>query len=106
MSDNQIREVTVLTHSAPTQTHAALEHLIEEARGAGARLRFDEQETVRHGLTPRDGVLLNAPISHDVDLCMVLGGDGTILRALYHYGLTGVPVFAVNFGEVGFLATV
>ena len=37
---------------------------------------------------------------------MVLGGDGTILRALQRYAGTEVPVFAVNFGEIGFLATV
>ena len=42
----------------------------------------------------------------DVDLCIVLGGDGTILTALRQYAGTGVPVFAVNYGEVGFLATV
>ena len=35
----------------------------------------------------------------------MLGGDGTILTALREYAGTGVPVFAVNFGEVGFLAT-
>ena len=35
-----------------------------------------------------------------------MGGDGTILTALRHYAGTGVPVFAVNFGEVGFLATI
>src|ERR671931_1167853 len=48
----------------------------------------------------------NAPISTDVDLCVVLGGDGTILSALRQYVCTQVPVFAVNFGEVGFLATI
>jgi NAD+ kinase len=37
---------------------------------------------------------------------MVLGGDGTILRAMHCYAGTGVPVFAINFGEIGFLATV
>ena len=34
-----------------------------------------------------------------------MGGDGTILSALRDYAGSGVPVFAVNFGEVGFLAT-
>jgi NAD+ kinase len=37
---------------------------------------------------------------------VVLGGDGTILHALRVYAATGVPVFAVNFGTVGFLAAV
>jgi NAD+ kinase len=35
-----------------------------------------------------------------------LGGDGTILAALRAYAGSGVAVFAVNFGEIGFLATV
>jgi len=39
------------------------------------------------------------------DVCLVLGGDGTILRALRTYAGTGTPVFAVNFGAIGFLAT-
>ena len=42
----------------------------------------------------------------EADICFALGGDGTILTALRRYAGTGVPVFAVNFGEIGFLATV
>jgi NAD+ kinase len=41
----------------------------------------------------------------DVDLAIVLGGDGTMLRALTHFLGTGVPVFGVNFGRVGFLTS-
>jgi NAD+ kinase len=39
----------------------------------------------------------------DADLVVVLGGDGTMLRALKQGLDTGVPVLGVNFGRVGFL---
>ena len=38
------------------------------------------------------------------DLCLVLGGDGTILRALGRLLGSGVPTTGINFGNVGFLA--
>jgi NAD+ kinase len=42
----------------------------------------------------------------DADLVVVLGGDGTMLRALKQSLDTGAPVFGVNFGRVGFLTAV
>lgn len=100
------RQFTVFTHGRSSQTAPALGRLIAEARRRGVLLRFDEEETLKHQLQPQEGVLLDAPPSEDVELCFVLGGDGTILKALRHYGGTGVPVFAINFGEIGFLATI
>jgi NAD+ kinase len=98
--------ITVLTHRRNSDTSAALDVLIEQARAAGATLRFDVEETRKHGLAAGPGVEVNAAIGADVQLCVVLGGDGTILRALRCYARTPVPVFAVNFGAIGFLATV
>ena len=40
------------------------------------------------------------------EICIVLGGDGATLRALRRHAGTDVPVFAVNYGRIGFLATV
>ncbi|HET8537682.1 MAG TPA: NAD(+)/NADH kinase [Solirubrobacteraceae bacterium] len=100
------RTVTVLTHTRPQQVSDALEKLIGAARAAGATLRFDEEETQKNALAPGEGLELDAPLSDDVDICVVLGGDGTILRALRRYAGTSVPVFAVNFGQIGFLATI
>jgi len=101
-----VREFTVLTHRRPADTTTALKRLAEQAAGAGVTLRLDEEETRKHGLATGPGLQANAPLKDDVELCLVLGGDGTILRALQRYASTGVPVFAINFGEIGFLATV
>ncbi|HEX2015824.1 MAG TPA: NAD(+)/NADH kinase [Solirubrobacteraceae bacterium] len=99
------RAFTVLTHRRPEETSAAIDELAQAAERTGIELRFDEDETHKHSLTPREGFVLDAPMSDDVELCVVLGGDGTILRGLRRYARTEVPVFAVNFGRVGFLAT-
>jgi NAD+ kinase len=103
---NPIQRATVLTHRRPAETAPALETLISAARDAGAMLRLDREETSKHGLTPAPGLELDAELRQDVDICFALGGDGTILTALRMYAGTGIPVFAVNFGEIGFLATV
>jgi NAD+ kinase len=101
-----MREITVFTHRRPKDVMGALEALREQAAAAEVKLRLDPEETAKLGLRPAPGLSLDAEIKREVELCVVLGGDGTILRALQHYAGTGVPVFAINFGEIGFLATV
>jgi NAD+ kinase len=100
------REITVFTHRRADDTETALALLATRAAEAGVTLRLDEEETSKHALTAGPGIAVDVPTKDDVELCVVLGGDGTILRALQRYANTGVPVFAINFGEIGFLATV
>ena len=101
-----IQKATVFTHRRPTETGPAVRRLLEIARDAGAVLRLDPDETRKHCLDPAPGLELNAPIQRDVDICFALGGDGTVLHGLRTYAGARVPVFGVNFGEIGFLATV
>jgi len=45
-------------------------------------------------------------IGREIDLAIVIGGDGTILRVARHLAAHGVPIVGVNLGRVGFLADV
>jgi NAD+ kinase len=56
------------------------------------------------GLAERMGVELVD--GDDADIAIVLGGDGTMLRALARFLGTSVPVIGVNYGRVGFLTSI
>jgi NAD+ kinase len=44
--------------------------------------------------------------ARDADIAVALGGDGTMLRTLAYLLGTAVPAIGVNFGRVGFLASI
>ncbi len=52
------------------------------------------------------GVSITDHLCDDADLLVVLGGDGTILRAVSLFNAKSVPVLGVNLGRVGFMADV
>jgi NAD+ kinase len=99
----EIRNVVVITHTQPEQTDAALAEAVTAAQAAGCRLFASDEEREKHGSTG-ESLLALGELDGAADLCLVLGGDGTILQALRAYSGTEVAVFAVNFGVVGFLA--
>ena len=48
----------------------------------------------------------NDPIKGIIDVFITLGGDGTLLDMVSVIGDSGVPVIGINFGRLGFLASV
>jgi NAD+ kinase len=98
--------ITIFSHTRPGDTGPALRRIVELAKEADVEVRLPGPEIEKHGLVPG---AIEAPSDDalvDTGLAVVLGGDGTILTHLRKFAGTEVPVFAVNYGAIGFLATV
>jgi NAD+ kinase len=101
------RTVTLLTHQNVAETSASVHRVIDELIAAGMEVRADADEVEKHGLSAREGLTLGAePAEDGTELAVVLGGDGTMLRAMRMFAGRDVPVFSFNYGAIGFLATV
>jgi NAD+ kinase len=99
-----VKTAALITHSHPPSASEAVKVAAEVAEEMGWRLAASEDELEKHG-SAAAGVDVTA--EHTLpDICLVLGGDGSILHALRRYARTEIPVFGVNFGTVGFLAAV
>ncbi|MDA0172486.1 NAD(+)/NADH kinase [Solirubrobacter taibaiensis] len=96
----------LFTHRRQSDTHAAVGLLLEIARRRRITMRLTPDEARKHQIETAPFIEITDDPGDAIDLVIVLGGDGTILTALRRYADTGVPVFAVNYGEVGFLATI
>ena len=101
----RIHSAVVLTHTHPEQTSGAVREAVAAAEAAGCVLYAPAEELAKHGdsaagVRPIDG------LPGQPDLCIVLGGDGTILKVMRSYAHAEVPVFGFNFGTIGFLAAV
>jgi NAD+ kinase len=99
------KTAALITHSHPPAATEAVPVAAQVAREAGWRLIATAEEIEKHHHAA-DGIEVVESLPGDPDLCLVLGGDGSILFALRHFARSGVPVFGVNFGTVGFLAAV
>ena len=102
-----VERVLLLTHREPRVTAQDLPAILSILEDAEVTVLVPAGEVVKHRIlapyASGDGMRLKPG---GADLILVLGGDGSILRALAREAGSGAPVIGVNYGRVGFLASI
>jgi NAD+ kinase len=111
MSSVPLPPVSSVGILAKTQLRAATPHLLELGEWLTARGIRPVYETATARLMPAANgraTLEKTALATDVDMVLVLGGDGTLIGMADCIGEagSGIPILGVNFGSLGFLTEV
>jgi NAD+ kinase len=103
------RRVLMIAHTGRDEARDVARAFAKALTAHGLVVRLLANEAADLGLEPSAGqsievVAAESAASVDCELVLVIGGDGTILRAAEITRDTGAPVLGVNLGHVGFLA--
>ena len=104
VAEHEPRRVLLVTHTGREQAVEVARDAHRLLTGAGMQVRLLGGEAEELRLDPAEIVDDPEKAANDVELIMVLGGDGSILRGAELARPHGTPVLGVNLGHVGFLA--
>jgi NAD+ kinase len=102
------RRVLVLAHTGRAEVRDVARACVQSLTGHGIGVRLLADEAADLGLADADGLVETTLPEHEpgegCELVLVIGGDGSILRAAELTHATSTPLLGVNLGHVGFLA--
>lgn len=98
------RTVLVFAHIGRPEAIAAARTMVKRLQKAGITVRTPKIEAEQLAMPDVQVVAAEPEAALGCELAVVLGGDGTVLRAAELTREGGVPLLGVNLGHVGFLA--
>jgi NAD+ kinase len=98
------REMLVLAHTGRESARRSATRVIERLTKAGVAVRVTEAEAPDFDCLGATVVPNGPAAAEGAELAIVLGGDGSLLRAAELARPAGTPLIGVNLGHVGFLA--
>lgn len=103
-ADGHGRSVLLVVHTGRAAAVRTARLVIERLAAAGVSVRVLGGECGDLRCAGVHPVPADADAARDVEMVIVLGGDGTLLRAADLARPAGAPLLGVNLGHVGFLA--
>ena len=94
----------VLAHTGRESARRSARQVIERLAAAGVAVRVTDAEVPALECASATVVPAGPAAAEGAELVIVLGGDGTLLRAAELARPAGTPLIGVNLGHVGFLA--
>jgi NAD+ kinase len=104
MGDDSKRTMLVLAHTGRESARRSARQVIARLTAAGVTARVTEAEAPALECAGATVVPAGPEAAKGAELIIVLGGDGTLLRAAEFARPAGTPLIGVNLGHVGFLA--
>jgi len=101
---NSKRTVLVVAHVGRPAALRSARLVVDRLTSAGVAVRILEPEAADLRCAGADVVPATADAAQDAEMVIVLGGDGTLLRAAEMARPAGAPLLGVNLGHIGFLA--
>jgi NAD+ kinase len=98
-----IKTVGICSKPNSDAAAAIVPNLLEWLRDRSVEVRMDGETALYAGT---GGDIPREEVPEGCDLIIVLGGDGTLLSAARAIGRSGITLFAVNLGGLGFLTAI
>jgi len=98
------RTVLVVAHVERPAAVRVARIVVDRLTAAGMTVRVLASEAAELGTADTEIAPPTALAANDAEMMLVIGGDGTLLRAAELARPAGVPLLGVNLGHVGFLA--
>ena len=95
------RKVLLVIHPTKEEAHLFATRLASELHKAGFEIYSNGSQLIEN-VNPLSSL---SDVS-DIEIAVVLGGDGTILRAAELVQGRDIPILGINMGNVGFLAEI
>ncbi len=98
------RKIILVLHPTRNEAHLLANEIVRSLADNGFEILTSTNVDLPKVVKFSESELLNE--RNDVELVLVLGGDGTILRGAEIAHGTEIPVLGINLGHVGFLAQI